>query len=199
MNILYEVGDGLYINLTNRCSCRCTFCVRNEGDAVGSADTLWLEHEPNAEEVIAQLEKTDLSRYSEAVFCGYGEPTEAFETLKEVARWIKGNSNLPVRINTNGQGSLICGRDIAPELEGIIDALSISLNAPDAQDYLALTRSRFGEEVFEGMLDFARRAKRFVPAITLTTVSTTITPEQEEECLRICEDLGVDYRIRTFV
>ena len=199
MNILYNVHDGLYINLTNRCSCSCTFCIRSEGEAVGSADTLWLEHEPTVEEVIAQLEQIDLSRYSEAVFCGYGEPTEAFETLKEVARWIKDNSDLSVRINTNGQGSLICGHDITPELKGIIDELSISLSAPNAQDYLALTRSRFGEEAFESMLDFTRHAKRFVPSITLTTVSTTITVEQEEECARICKDLNVDYRIRTYV
>lgn len=199
MNMLYNVGDGLYINLTNRCSCACTFCIRNEGDAVGSADTLWLDHEPTAAEVIAALEGTDLSAYSEVVFCGYGEPTEAFDTLKEVARWLKANTGLPVRINTNGQGSLICERDIAPELEGIVDALSISLNTPDPEAYLALTRSRYGEAAFDAVLDFAKRAKAYVPAITLTTVSTTITPEQETACARICEDLGVDYRIRAFV
>ena len=199
MNILYSVGDGLYINLTNRCSCSCTFCIRNEGDAIGSADTLWLEHEPAAEEVISALKETDLSPYSEVVFCGYGEPTEAFEVLKEVATWLKTNTSLPVRINTNGQGSLICERDIAPELEGIVDALSISLNTPDPEAYLALTRSRYGKAAFDAVLDFVERAKRFVPSITLTTVSTTITAEQEAECARICDSLGVTYRIRAFV
>lgn len=199
MNILYPVHNGLYINLTNRCSCACTFCIRNEADAVNGEDMLWLEHEPTAQETIAALEATDLSAYSEIVFCGYGEPTEAFETLKEVARWIKKNTDLPVRINTNGQGSLINERDIAPELEGIVGALSISLNTPNAQDYLALTRSRYGEAAFDAVLDFARRAKRYVPQVTLTTVSTTITPDQERECARICEQLGVNYRIRAFV
>lgn len=199
MNILYSVGDGLYINLTNRCSCSCTFCIRNEGDAIGSADTLWLEHEPAAEEVISALKETDLSPYSEVVFCGYGEPTEAFEVLKEVAAWLKANTDLPVRINTNGQGSLICERDITPELEGIVDALSISLNTPDPEAYLALTRSRYGKAAFDAVLDFVERAKRFVPSITLTTVSTTITAEQEAECARICDSLGVTYRIRAFV
>lgn len=199
MNVLYSIGDSLYINLTNRCSCACTFCIRNEGDALGSADTLWLEHEPTAEEAISALEETDLSAYSEVVFCGYGEPTEAFEVLKEVATWLKENTDLPVRINTNGQGSLICERDITPELEGIIDALSISLNTPDPEAYLALTRSRYGQAAFDAVLDFAKRAKQFVPSITLTTVSTTITPEQEAACARICDSLGVDYRIRAFV
>lgn len=199
MNILYDVHDGLYVNLTNRCSCSCTFCIRNEADGAHGSETLWLEHEPTAEEVIAALEEIDLSPYSEVVFCGYGEPTEAFETLKEVARWLKENTDLPVRINTNGQGSLICGRNITPELEGLVDALSISLNTPDPKEYLALTRSRYGEDAFPAVLDFAKRAKRFVPQITLTTVSTTITPEQEEECEQICAGLGVNYRIRAFV
>lgn len=199
MNVLYSVGDGLYINLTNRCSCACTFCIRNEEDAVGNADTLWLEHEPTAQEVISALEETDLSSYSEVVFCGYGEPTEAFEVLKEVATWLKANTNLPVRINTNGQGSLICERDITPELKGIIDALSISLNTSDPEAYLALTRSRYGQAAFDALLDFAKRAKQFVPSVTLTTVSTTITTEQEAECARICDSLGVAYRIRAFV
>lgn len=199
MNILYSVGDGLYINLTNRCSCACTFCIRDEGDALGSADTLWLEREPTAEEVISALKEVDLSPFSEVVFCGYGEPTEAFEVLKEVATWLKANTDLPVRINTNGQGSLICERDITPELEGIIDALSISLNTPDPESYLALTRSRYGKAAFDAVLDFAKRAKQFVPSVTLTTVSTTITVEQEAECARICDSLGATYRIRTFV
>ncbi len=199
MNILYDVHDGLYVNLTNRCSCSCTFCIRNESDGAHGSDTLWLEHEPTADEVIEALKATDLSPYSEVVFCGYGEPTEAFDVLKEVAHWLKENTDLPVRINTNGQGSLICGRDIAPELEGLIDALSISLNTPDAADYLALTRSRYGEQAFDAVLDFARRAKAYVPNITLTTVGSTITPEQEAECARICEDLGVNYRIRPLV
>ena len=196
MNVLYEVGDGLYVNLTNRCPCRCTFCISNEGDSVNGRDTLWLEREPTAAEVIAGLRTLDLDAYAEVVFCGYGEPTEAFDTLKEVALYIKAVGGPPVRVNTNGQGSLINGRDITPELAGIVDAVSISLNSPDAQEYLALTRSRYGDEAFLAMLEFARSAARYVPSVTLTTVGSTITHEQEERCRHICEDLGVRYRIR---
>ena len=141
MTILYEVHNGLYVNLTNRCSCACTFCVRQTDDSVGKSDTLWLEHEPTFEEVMAAFDDFDMSKYEELVFCGFGEPTEAFDTLKRVAAEAKRRWNIPVRVNTNGQGSLINERDIAPEFEGIVDTVSISLNTPNAEEYLKLTRS----------------------------------------------------------
>lgn len=196
MNILYTIGDTLYANLTNRCPCSCTFCIRNESDTANGHDVLWLEREPAAHEVIEQLRELDLDSFSELVFCGYGEPTEAFDVLKEVARWVKGNTSLPVRINTNGQGSLINGRDITPELEGIVDSVSVSLNSPDADEYLALTRSRFGADAHPAMLEFARRAGRHVPTVVLTTVGGTVTHGQERACQELCDELGVSYRIR---
>lgn len=196
MNILYAIDGTLYANLTNRCPCSCTFCIRNESDTVSGHDVLWLEREPAAHEVIEQLRELDLGSYSELVFCGYGEPTEAFDTLKEAARWAKGNTSLPVRINTNGQGSLINGRDITPELEGIVDSVSVSLNSPDADEYLALTRSKFGADAHPAMLEFAREAGRYVPTVVLTTVGGTITHEQERACQELCDELGVSYRIR---
>lgn len=199
MNIVYEVHDGLYVNLTNRCSCRCTFCLRDEADGAHGSGCLWLEHEPTADEVLQAMEALDMTQYSEVVFCGYGEPTEAFDVLKDVARGVKGRWGLPVRINTNGQGSLINGRDITPELEGLVDSLSVSLNTPDAEEYLALTRSQFGADAYPAMLEFAQAARAYVPSVTMTTVGTTITPEQEEQCRALCESLGVSYRIRPFV
>ncbi len=176
MTLVYEVGDGLYVNLTNRCSCACTFCLRQSGDSVGGADSLWLEREPTFEEVMAAFEAFDVDRYREVVFCGYGEPTEAFDLLVRVARAVKERYGKPIRLNTNGQGSLINGRDIAPELEGVVDSVSISLNTPDAARYQQIVRSRYGEAAFQGMLDFAREARRYVPQVTMTTVETTLTP-----------------------
>lgn len=121
---------------------------------------------------------------------------EAFDVLKEVARWVKENTELPVRINTNGQGSLSNGRDVTPELEGIVDAVSVSLNSPDADECLALTRSKFGEQAHSAMLEFACRAAIHVPTVVLTTVGGTITHEQERACQELCDELGVSYRIR---
>lgn len=199
MNIVYAIGSKLYVNLTNRCSCDCIFCLRQEGDGAHGSDTLWLSHEPDFDEVMAAFEAFSVEDFDEVVFCGYGEPTEAFDLLLRVARAVKERYDKPIRINTNGQGSLICGRDIVPELAGVVDALSISLNTPDPRRYLELTRSRFGEEAYPALLDFAREAKRSVPDVTLTTVATTLTEEEEQECRRLCEHMGVRYRIRPWV
>ena len=199
MTILYEVHNGLYVNLTNRCSCACTFCVRQTDDSVGKSDTLWLEHEPTFEEVMEAFESFDMSAYEELVFCGFGEPTEAFDTLKQVAAEAKRRWGIPVRVNTNGQGSLINERDIAPEFQGIVDTVSISLNTPNAEEYLKLTRSRYGKEAFPAMLEFAREVKKYVPTVVMSTVSTTIAHEEEQQCQKICDDLGVTYRIRPWI
>ncbi len=198
MEILYEVHDNLYVNLTNRCSCACTFCLRQDRDQMGKSKSLWLDHEPTAKEVIAEFGKFRREDYKEVVFCGFGEPTEAFEVLKEVAAYVKKEWKCPIRINTNGQGSLINSRDIAPELSGLIDTVSISLNHPDPEKYQELVCSRFGAEGYKGMLAFAKECTKYVPHVVMTTVDTTITKEEEEYCRRICGDLGVTYRIRAW-
>ena len=196
MTILYKVHSGLYVNLTNRCSSSCTFCLRQTMDKIGESDVLWLEREPSVEEVIAEFAKFDMSEFTEVVFCGFGEPTERFDALIAVARFVKANYNLPIRINTNGQGDLINGRHIAPEMAGIIDTVSISLNTPNSERYNALVRSQFGEKAYQAMLDFAKEAHEYVPNVVLTTVDTTLTKEEEAACRKICNDLGVTYRIR---
>ena len=196
MCIAYKVHNNLYLNLTNRCSCACVFCLRQTMEKVGESDSLWLEHEPDYDEVIEALKKHNMDDYNEVVFCGFGEPTERFDLLIKVAKYIKENYNKPIRINTNGQGNLINGRNIEPEMKGLIDTLSISLNTPDADRYNELVRSRFGKDAFFAMLDFAKEAANYVPNVVLTTVDTTISKEEEAQCAAICKELGVTYRIR---
>ena len=198
MEILYKVYNGLYINLTNKCSSACTFCLRQYMDKVGESDVLWLEREPDANEVIEELKKQDLSQYNEIVFCGFGEPTCALPVLLEVAEWLKKNTDLPIRINTNGHGSLIAGRDISGELAKCIDTVSISLNNPDPVEYQKLVRSVFGDRAFEGMIDFAKKCVDNGIKVVMTTVDTTISHEDEEKCRKICNDIGAVYRIRAF-
>ena len=196
MEILYKVHQGLYVNLTNKCSAACTFCLRQTMDHVGESHSLWLEREPTAEEVKAEFEKWDLNQFTEIVFCGFGEPTCALPVLLEVAAWLKTQTNLPIRVNTNGQGSLIAGRDISGELAQCVDTVSISLNDPDPVKYQALVRSRFGDAAFPGMLDFAKKCVAAGLHVVMTTVDTTITHEEEEQCRAICQEIGADYRIR---
>ncbi len=196
MTILYKVGSNLYINLTNRCPCACTFCIRNEGDCVyEETESLWLEREPTFEEVKTELQKQNLSLYNEIVFCGYGEPTCALDVLLQTAAFIKENYNIPLRINTNGLGNLINGKDICSLLVNI-DTVSISLNSSAPAIYEQRVRPKYGSSAYKAMLDFAKECKNFVPNVVMSTVRTTITKEDEEECAKLCASLGVSYRIR---
>ena len=199
MKIVYPVHSGLYFNLTNRCPCACTFCIRQRNEKFYVEDSLWLDHEPSFEEVKSALLAEDLEKYSEFVFCGFGEPTEALDVLLETARFLKEKTDKPIRINTNGLGNLINKKDITPLFEGLIDAVSISLNSSDPKIYAERVRPKFGEKSHSAMLDFARCAVKHVPNVTMTTVSTTITKEDEENCRKICESLGVKYRIRELI
>ena len=199
MTIVYRVHDNLYVNMTNRCSSSCVFCLRNTRDRMDQdKGSLWLSHEPSVEEVKLAFEKEDMSQYREVVFCGFGEPTERFDDLLTIAAFVKERYQKPIRINTNGQGNLINKRDIVPEMKGLVDVISISLNTPNEDRYHELVRSRFGDQAFQAMLDFAKEAKEYVPQVILSTVETTITKEEEKECQKICDDLGVTYRIREF-
>ena len=120
MTVVYPVGSGLYVNLTNKCPCNCTFCIRqsakNEFDHI---ETLWLEHEPSFEEVVQALEKAGVPSYKEVVFCGYGEPTQALDNLIASAKYLTEKYGLKIRLNSNGLSDLINGKETAKLLEGI--------------------------------------------------------------------------------
>lgn len=196
MVILYEVYDNLYVNLTNRCPCSCTFCLRQTRDEMNHSGSLWLEREPGVEEVKAEFDKFDMQKYKEVVFCGFGEPTERLEDLLEIAAFVKDKFNKPIRINTNGLSDLIWQKDTAPMYKGLVDTVSISLNTPNKERYYELTRSKFGIDSFDAMLNFAGNVSKYVPHVVLSTVATTLTEEEEKQCAQICKKLGVTYRIR---
>ncbi len=187
----------VYVNLTNRCPCSCTFCLRQTKEMTES-NTLWLKKEPTVEEVIQEFQKYDLDDFSEVVFCGFGEPMERVEDIVQIAGVLKlYRQDLPIRINTNGLGNLIHNEDITPLLRGRIDTVSISLNAPDAQEYYDLTRSRFGIESYQAMLDFALKCKDYVPHVVMSVVDI-IGEEKIKRCQEICDRLGVTLRVRPF-
>lgn len=199
MTILYEVHNNLYINLTNQCPCSCTFCLRTTRDSMDHGEhPLWLDHEPSFEEVTDAFQEFDLSKYNEIVFCGFGEPTEKISLLIQVASYIRNHYDNPIRLNTNGLGNLIAGHSIVSELAGLIDTVSISLNHPDKDKYLSLVRSRYGELSYQAMLDFAAECTHYITNVVMTTVATTITTNEEQQCAALCKELGVTYRIRPF-
>ena len=204
MTITYEYEGALYVNLTNKCNCSCEFCLRH-GKAQGSIyteDSLWLEREPTKEEALDSFLSRDVCSYREIVFCGYGEPTYRLDVILWLVDALKekfGDKLPPVRINTNGHANLILGRDVCPELKGRIDTLSISLNAIDAPAYVALCHPTQGEAAYQAMLDFARKAKDYVPNVVLTIVDKDKTKEEIDACYKIAEELGVKLRVRSFI
>ena len=189
---------GLYINLTNRCDNDCVFCLRRTKEMMRGS-SLWLDREPTVEEVIEELRAVPSTAVSEAVFCGFGEPTLRLEELIELLRWIKKNRpSMPTRLNTNGLGELAHGREIAAKFEGLLDVASISLNASTAEKYLALTRSTYGLGAFEAMLTFAEHMKKFVPKVVLTIVDKVSPPEEIERCRQLCSARSLTLRVRPF-
>ena len=141
-----------------------------------------------------------MAKYESVVFCGFGEPFERFADCMKIAKWLKETyNNIPIRVNTNGQANLISGRDVTPEMKGLVDSLSISLNAPDKERYQTLCQSVFGEEAFSGLLEFTKKATEFVPKVTLSIVNKDLTDEDIEKCRQIAEDCGALFRIRDFI
>ncbi len=187
--IAYQIRDSLYLNITNRCTNACSFCVKFRSDFV-KGHRLRLGHEPSEDEIIRAIGEP--SRYREVVFCGYGEPLQRINIVKNVARWIK-EHNGRVRINTNGHANLIHKRDVLPELNGLVDRLSVSLDAHDEVTYNRLCKPAY-KDAFREVVEFIRRAKEFIPEVQATVVD--IEGVDIEKCRELAEQIGVTLRIR---
>lgn len=196
MNITYEYGGKLYVNTTNRCTNKCKFCIRFTPSGVGDVD-LWLEREPTVDEIFTALKKANYKNYQEVIFCGYGEPFMRFDDIMEVCRKIKAEGDTKIRVNTNGHANHIAGRDVTPDMEGLVDVVSISLNAKNAKEYNDICLCDFGEDGFYEMLDFAKKASRYVPEVILSVVDV-LPPEDIAACRKIAEETGVTFRVREY-
>ena len=198
MTISYEVGNNLYLNLTNQCPCACTFCIRNNADGAYGSDPLWLEHEPTIDEIFADLQKRELSKYSEIVFCVYGEPTCRLDVLIETAKWIKSKTDsVKFRINTNGLGDLVNERSIAEELCSVIDIISVSLNAGTKDEYMKVTRPKF-ENAWEAMHKFTADCVKTGSSEVIMSVVDVISAEQINAARTVAESLGAKLRVRKY-
>lgn len=197
MTILYEVGQNLYVNVTNRCPCACTFCIRNNGDGAYGSDSLWLDREPSYEEIISAFEQHDLSKYDEIVFCGYGEPLERVDIVVKVCKYLREFSNCKIRINTNGLANLIHKRDVVPELKGCFDTISVSLNAGCEESYLKVTRPKFKEGSYHAMLEFANECKKVAPNVIFSVVDV-ISKEEIALSQSVADSLNIPLRVRKY-
>lgn len=196
--LVYELDGKIYINLTNKCTNDCIFCLRNDKDDV-CGQQLWLDDENStAEDVIEQLKKFKLS--SEIIFCGYGEPLLKFEVLKEVAQYIKNNyPQIKIRVNTNGHANYVYKRNIVPELKGLVDEFSVSLNGESSQEYNELS-----QPVFDGAYE---EVKKFIKACSDEGVDVVASVVEGykgrhinlEKCEKIASDLGAKFRVREWI
>lgn len=197
LTFVYNVHGNLYINLTNRCPCNCTFCIRHNGDSAYGSDSLWLEREPTNEEVLAEFDKYSPDEFDEIVFCGYGEPMERAEDVVFIGKKLKKRyPHKIIRLNTNGLSDKIHGRPTAAMLEGAVDIVSISLNSGNEKDYNAVTRPKW-EDSFSALLSFAQDCKKYVPQVMFTVVDV-ISEREIEESKEISERLGIPLRIRKY-
>lgn len=197
-DIIYTYAGSAYMNITNKCPCACVFCIRSNGDGLGSAESLWLKKDPTIDEIKAEIDKFDFSPYSEVVFCGYGEPTQALDNLIEAAKYLKEKHSLRIRLNSNGLSDLINGKPTAHLLEGVVDSISLSLNAPDAESYQRVTRSKFGADAYPALLKFAEDCKKYIPSVKFTVVDV-ISEDEINECRKISEKMGIPLRVRKWI
>ena len=195
-DIIYTYKNQVYANITNKCNCACTFCIRSERDQVGEAKNLWHTTEPTIEEIKAAIDAFDFTGYKEFVFCGYGEPTCALEKLLETARYVKEKYGLPIRVNTNGLGNRHHGRNIVPELAEVVDSISISMNAPDETSYNNVTRPQY-EFAYYAMLNFAKECSKLI-FNTQFTVVDVLSQDDIARCQMVADEYGVYLKVRKF-
>jgi radical SAM protein, tatD family-associated len=193
-----EGKRAIYVNITNDCNCDCVFCLRSMKE-MARESSLWIEHDPSLTEIVDELERLPWQYVREVVCCGFGEPLIRLDTVLSVLRWVKEHHpDMPTRVNTNGLGELEHGYVFADQFAGLLDTVSISLNASNAERYLALTRSRFGISSYEAMLTFAEHCKPYVPNVVLTVVEKVEDAEEIALCRRICAERGLTLRVRPY-
>ena len=190
----------VYVNITNRCSCACTFCLRQFHKEMAEENTMWLREEPEPAVVKAAFAALDWSHVAEVVFCGFGEPTMRLPVLVELLRYVKTtHPQTATRLNTNGLSDLMYARDTASDFGGgILDTVSISLNASNEARYLQLTRNQFGPGSFEAMLTFAAHCQRYVPEVVMSIVDQVEDAAEIAACRKLCAERGLTLRVRPY-
>lgn len=196
--IIYTLEGGTYFNITNKCPCNCAFCIRSKGEAVGDAKRLWHDVEPTLDDIKNAVDNYDFSDVEEVIFCGYGEPTNAYDNLIATAKYLKEiKPSLKLRLNTNGLSDLINEKETAKEICSVIDIVSISLNDPTSEKYDKITRNIFPGKAFDAMIKFTKECVKYCDNVVMTVVDV-ISEEDIEKSRQICEECGAKFRVRSF-
>lgn len=193
VKIAYRIRNSLYLNITNVCTLACVFCPKFSTFEV-KGYYLRLPKAPGFDEVVAAM--GDFSEMEEVVFCGFGESTQRLDLLKQLAAFAH-EKGKKVRLDTDGLGNLVHGRNILPDLQGLVDSVSVSLNAPDAETYAKICPSRFKEKAYPYVKEFIREAPRYIPDVTASVVG--MPGLDVEACRKIVEEeLKVKFRLREY-
>ena len=194
---VYEFGDSLYLNLTNRCPNNCGFCLRSFKEGV-NGNKLWLEKEPTFDELIESISHFELSKYNSVVFCGFGEPTCNLDMMSKIGPYLK-ERGCTVRLNTNGLANLINNRDdVAKLIAPYVDSVSISLNASTPEGYDEICRSVYGKDAFYAMLAFAKNCVQ-QGIDTMMSVVDCIGEDEIAACAKIVKSTGAKFRVRATI
>ena len=199
-NLAYLLDGKVYINLTNSCTNDCVFCIRSIKEDVVGANLFLNTENVKAEDVIAQLEAMHNKLSSEIIFCGYGEPMLKLDVIKKVAKYIKEKyPNTVLRINTNGHANLVYKRNVLPELKGLIDKFSVSLNGENEEVYNELSQPHI-EGAYEGVKEFIALAVKegFDTTATIVTGYKNYKVDMPK-CIEITKELGANFRERPWI
>lgn len=194
----YIVDKNIYINLTNRCTNDCTFCIRKNGDGAYGSNSLWLSNEPNAFDVLDAIDELFFENCQSFVFCGYGEPMLRFNEIIQISLILKNRYGLPIRINTNGQALLWLNNTEMEKMHDVIDCVSISLNAPNSDSYNNICRPA-NSNAFSSILEFAELCKHHVPSVVFTVVEDFLDKYELAMCQAIADRMTIPLRIRKYI
>ena len=197
-DIIYTYHNSVYLNITNKCPCRCVFCIRDKADAIGEAENLFHETEPTTEEIKDAIDRFDFGGKDTAVFCGYGEPTNALDNLIKSAEYLKEKfPEIKLRLNTNGLSDLINERETVKEICAHFDSVSISLNDVSSEGYDKITRNIYPGKAYEAMLKFARDCVNEGVETRLSVVDV-IGEEKIKKAKEIADSIGADFLCRKY-
>lgn len=197
-DIIYQLEGGTYLNITNKCPCNCAFCIRSKGDAVGEAQRLWFDEEPSFEDIKKAIDSYSWDNVNEAIFCGYGEPTNAYDNLIKTAKYLKQiKPSIKLRLNTNGLANLINEKQTAKEICQSIDIISVSLNSPESNKFDSITRNIYKGKAFDAMIQFTKDCVFQGNEVHMTVVDV-ISKEDIEKSKELCESLGAKFILRSF-
>ena len=198
-DIIYIFEGTPYFNITNKCPCNCAFCIREKKDVVGEAEKMWHDTQPTFEDVKAAIDAFDWSKYDQAVYCGYGEPTNELELLVKSAAYMKEqHPDVKLRLNTNGLSDLINEKPTAELICKYMDAISVSLNEATSEKYDKITRNIYPGKAFDAVLRFTKDCVQCGVDVRMSVVD--VIPEEEiAQAKKICEATGARFRVREFI